>query len=80
MKTTKKTAEYTIFERKDGRYAIKNATKQWVNGDDKVDILKKEKLLKTPKAKPKPKQQEAEEKAADAEAEKSATEGEATGE
>lgn len=92
MKTVKKTAEYTIFERRDGRYAVKNAAKKWVNGDDKIAVLKKEKLLKAPKAKPKPKAEpepeqteqaevQAEEQAAtDAEAEKSAADGEATGE
>lgn len=89
MKTVKKTAEYTIFERRDGRYAVKNAAKKWVNGDDKIAVLKKEKLVKTPKAKPKAKaepepqaeeQQAQEEAATNAEAEKSAEEGEVTGE
>ncbi len=90
MKAVKKTAEYTIFARKDGRYAVKNAARQWVNGDDKIAILKKEKLVKAPKAKPKAapepeaveetSEQAAEEAATDAEAEKSAEEGEATGE
>lgn len=77
MKTVKKTAEYTIFQRNDGRYAVKNAAKKWVNGDDKVEILKKEKLMKAPEPKP---QQAAEEAATDAEAEKAAADGEATGE
>lgn len=90
MKAVKKTAEYTVFARKDGRYAVKNAARKWVNGDDKIAILKKEKLVKVAKAKPKakpepepveePLAQAAEEAATDAEAEKSAAEGEATGE
>lgn len=75
MKKVKKTAEYTIFQRNDGRYAVKDAAKNWVNGDSKVEILKKEKLMKAPEPKP-----AAEEAAADAEAEKAATDGEATGE
>lgn len=87
MKTAKKTAEYTIFSRKDGRYAVKNAAKQWVNGEEKVAILQKEKLLSAPKAKPKAQeeapeaeQQAAEENATEAEAEKAEEEGKATGE
>ncbi len=46
MKVVKKTDEYTIFLRGDERYAIKDAKKQPVNGDDKVRILVAEGLLK----------------------------------
>ncbi len=86
MKTVKKTAEYTVFARKDGRYAVKDASKKWVNGEDKIAILKKEKLVKAPAAKPKAEpeaeqtQEAAEQAATDAEAAKSAEDGEATGE
>ncbi len=54
MKTIKKTADYTIYQKKSARYAVKNADKKWVNGDDKLKILIAEKLLKVaaPKAKP----------------------------
>jgi hypothetical protein len=78
MKTAKKTAEYTIYQRKDGRYAVKNADKQWVHGDEKTAILNKEGLIKAPA--PKPSQQEAEEAATNAEAEKAEEEGKVTGE
>lgn len=46
MKLVKKTAEYTIYQRGDDRYAVKDASKQPVNGDDKVRILVAEDLLK----------------------------------
>lgn len=75
MKTVKKTAEYTIFQRNDDRYAVRGEGRKWINGEDKVAILKKEKLLKTPKAKPKAK----EEAPVEAEAENGA-EGEAAAE
>ncbi|WP_185234510.1 hypothetical protein [Teredinibacter franksiae] len=52
MKQVKKTAEYTIFQRNDERYAIRNADKAWINGDDKVAILLKEGLMKKPEPKP----------------------------
>lgn len=73
MKTVKKTAEYTIFQRNDDRYAVRGEGRKWINGEDKVAILKKEKLLKTPKAKPKAKEEEA---PVEAEVEAGAAEGE----
>lgn len=51
MKVAKKTAEYTIFKRNDDRYAVRGADHKWINGDDKVEILYKEKLLKKPEPK-----------------------------
>ncbi|MFT5084019.1 MAG: hypothetical protein ACI9Y1_002071 [Lentisphaeria bacterium] len=48
MKQVKKTAEYTIFLRNDTRYAVRKAGGVWVNGEDKVAILRKEELLKAP--------------------------------
>lgn len=53
MQTVKKTAEYTILKRKDGRYAItKNSSRKSVNGDEKVAILQAEGLLVKPEPKP----------------------------
>lgn len=72
MKTVKKTAEYTIFQRKDERYAIRGADRSWINGDAKVTILQTEGLLK----KPEPKPAEPEEVAADDAAAEGETEGE----
>ena len=46
MKLVKKTAEYSIYKRSDERYAIKDADKQPVNGDEKVKILVAEGLIR----------------------------------
>lgn len=54
MKLVKKTAEYKIFVRRDGRHAMQSKNGKMVNGDDKVAILITEKLVKKPKSKPKP--------------------------
>ena len=45
MKLVKKTAEYTIYQRGDDRYAVKDANKNAVNGDEKVRILVAEEAL-----------------------------------
>ena len=45
MKLVKKTDEYSIFKRKDGRYAIQDAAKNAVNGDEKAKILTAEGLI-----------------------------------
>ena len=46
MKLVKKTDEYTILQRSDNRYAVKDASKNPVNGDEKVRILAEEGLIK----------------------------------
>jgi len=46
MKLVKKTAEYSIFKRGDERYAVKDANKKAVNGEEKVRILLAEELVK----------------------------------
>lgn len=45
MKLIKKTKEYTIFQKRNGRYGVQDATKKWVNGDAKAKILADEKLI-----------------------------------
>ncbi len=53
MKLVKKTAEYSIYQRGDERYAVKDANKRPVNGDEKARILVAEELIKeTVSAKP----------------------------
>ena len=70
MKVVASTDEYTIYQRRDGRYAVKNSNKAPVNGDEKVAILLQHDLIKAP---PPPAPEEpAEEESADA------TEAEAT--
>jgi len=70
MKLTKKSAEYSVFQRRDGRYAVKGTNGNWINGDEKVEILYTEELLKRPE----PKAEEPAEEAEATEAEESAAE------
>ena len=66
MKVIKKTESYTIYQRGDERYAVKDANKKPVNGDEKVRILVEEGLLKVAlPAEPEP--EAAEEEAAEGE-------------
>lgn len=46
MKVTKKTAEYTVYQKRNNRYAVKGADSKWLNGDDKVKVLLAEGLIK----------------------------------
>jgi hypothetical protein len=70
MKLVKKTADYSIYRRGDDRYAVKDAQKQPVNGDDKTAILLAEGLITAPA----PKAPEPEEEPAEAAAEEGAGE------
>jgi hypothetical protein len=65
VKVVKKTDEYTIYEKRSGRLAIKDANKNWINGEDKVKILVEEKLLEVKLPEPAPEEPEAEETAAE---------------
>lgn len=67
MTIVKKTKEFTIVKRRDGRFSVTNKKGAPVNGDDKVAILQAEGYL----AKPEPK---AEEPAAEEAAEEGASE------
>ncbi len=51
MKVVASTDEYTIYQRRDGRYAVKDASKSPVNGDAKVVILLKHELIVAPEPK-----------------------------
>ena len=46
MKLVKKTDEYSIYLRGDKRYAVEDARKKPVNGEEKVRILVAEALVK----------------------------------
>ncbi len=48
MNIEKKTAEYVILKRADGRFAVKTTKGKFINGEDKVKILQAEGLLATP--------------------------------
>lgn len=60
MKVVKKTAEYTVYQRNDERYAVRGANRKFINGEDKVAILIKEELMKKPEPKPEAPAEEAE--------------------
>jgi hypothetical protein len=51
MKLVKKTAEYRIYQRRDDRYAVTDAKKRPVNGEEKIAILLAEGLVTAPAAK-----------------------------
>ena len=63
MQVVKKTPEYTVYEKRSKRYAVKGSDKKWINGDDKVKILLAEKLIEVKL--PAPKVEEPEEVAAE---------------
>lgn len=69
MKVIAKTDEYTIYQKRNERYAVKSAAKAWVNGDEKVAILLEHKLIDVaaPKAPEPEAAEEATEQAAEAE-------------
>lgn len=64
MKTVASTDEYTIYQRRDERYAVKGADKQPINGDEKVAILLKHELITAPEPMAPESQAPAEEEAA----------------
>lgn len=48
MKVVTRTGEYTIYKKRNQRYAVRNKSKQWVRGDDKVAILLANNLMEAP--------------------------------
>jgi hypothetical protein len=48
MESVKKTEEYEIVKKRSGRYAVRDAKRNWLKGDEKVKILLAEKLIKAP--------------------------------
>ena len=77
MKVVFRNDEYTIYQRRDGRYAVEGADKKAINGDEKVAILVANDLIKAalPAApEPEPAEEVAEEAAAEAPAEEAPAE------
>ena len=68
MKLIKKTADHKIFMRGDERYAVQDASGKPINGEEKVNILVAEDLIKVTVPRPK--------EAAPAEAEDAGADGE----
>ena len=46
METVKSTKDFKILKKRNGRYAVKGAKGQWINGEEKVKILTGESLIK----------------------------------
>ena len=46
MKIVKKTAEYSIYKKRNDRYAIKDSDGKWLNAEKKIAILQDENLIK----------------------------------
>ncbi len=77
MEIIKQTKAYTIFKKRNGRHAVqvkKNTRKVWVNGEEKVEILLKEGLIKL--SEPRPAEEAPAEEAEAATEENSENEGE----
>lgn len=55
-KAKKEKKEYELIKKRSGRYAVKGKDGKYINGDAKVEILLKEKVIKAP-----PKKKKAEE-------------------
>ncbi len=68
MKVVKKTDEYTVYLRRDGRHAVTGADKGPINGDEKVRILAEAGLVSAPPAAAAEPETPAEPEAADASA------------
>ena len=66
MKTIKKTDDYTIYQKRNERYAVKGADSQWINGEEKAKILLAEELIKLSVAQEAPVEEVAEEAAEEA--------------
>jgi len=77
MKVIASTDEYTIYQRRDGRYAVKAAGNKAVNGDDKVAILRQHELIAAPAPKAPEPEAVDEPEVADAEGETAETQAEA---
>ena len=68
MKEIKSVGDKTIFEKKSGRYAVKDANKHFVNGDDKAKILADAGLITIPEPKAAPVEEVAEQAQEESEA------------
>lgn len=51
MKEVKVVGEHKIYEKRSGRYAVQDASKKYINGDDKAKILADAGLVTIPEPK-----------------------------
>lgn len=52
MEIVKTTEEYQIIKKRNGRFGVRRTNRQWVTGEDKLNILVAEGLVKAPAPKP----------------------------
>ena len=45
MKVVVRTDEYTIYQKRSDRYAVRSSSREWINGEDKVRVLLEHKLI-----------------------------------
>ncbi len=74
MKVVKQTAEYTIYQKRNERYAVKGSNKKFVNGEDKVKILLSEELIKLSEPAEQPAEEPAEEETSESSEEEASEE------
>jgi hypothetical protein len=48
MQIVARTNDYTIYKKRNQRYAVRNKERQWVRGDDKVAVLLAHNLVVAP--------------------------------
>ena len=65
MKEVQTAGEYTIYQKKSGRYAVKRADRKYVNGDDKAKILLDAGLVELSQPAPQPEPEETTAEASD---------------
>ena len=54
MKKVKTAGDYTIYQKRSGRYAVQDQKRQWVKGDDKAKVLVEADLIKLSGPNPNP--------------------------
>jgi hypothetical protein len=54
VKKVKTAGDYTIYQKRSGRYAVQDSKRQWVKGDDKAKILVEADLIKLSGPNPNP--------------------------
>jgi hypothetical protein len=52
MKKVQQAGDYTIFQKRSGRYAVQDKEKNWVNAEEKTKILLDAALIKAAPPKP----------------------------
>lgn len=59
MKLAHRTDTHTIYQKRSGRYAVKDAARRWVNGEEKAQVLLATGLITQSEPRPAPPAEEA---------------------